>query len=191
MEQPITFGALQSKPDYRDQYAAAAVAPVGAITLPQTLAPLLASPMMQAQEPACVSHSAVDVLKLYWFRKTGKWINFSPRFLDTLAKRFDGQDRVRGGTYPRPVFKLIAQYGCATESVLPNDTSLPVLAYRNDALLTDAVISRWNGYSPAELQAVIDRLPDNTYKWEAGSLPNLLCTGKVVYLTGFPVKQTN
>lgn len=59
------------------------------------------------------------------------------------------------------------------------------------ALLTDAVISRWNGYSPAELQAVIDRLPDNTYKWEAGSLPNLLCTGKVVYLTGFPMKRTN
>ena len=54
------------------------------------------------------------------------------------------------------------------------------------ALLTDAIISRWNGYSPKELKAIIDKLPYNTYEWECGSKLNFLRTGKVVYLTGCP-----
>ena len=57
------------------------------------------------------------------------------------------------------------------------------------ALLTDSIISRWNGYSPSELKAIIDKLPDNTYEWECGSKLNFLRTGKVVYLTGCPKPQ--
>lgn len=100
---------------------------------------------MQAQEPACVSHSVVMLLKLYWYRKTGKVVDFSPRFLDTLVKRFDGlgdpADRAVQGTYPRMVFMLAVEYGCATNATLPNDTTLPVLQYRDDSKLTPAVFA--------------------------------------------------
>ena len=141
-EQKINTGAVISPPDYRDGYAAAAVAEaVGQITLPATYKTELASPMMQALTPSCVSHSVADALKLYWFRKTGKWIDFSPRFLDILVKRYDGQDRATGGTYPRMMFKLAVQYGCATTATLPNDTSLPILQYRDDSKLTSAVFA--------------------------------------------------
>ena len=133
-------GALISPPDYRDSYAATSVATIGAgVSLPHTYRTTLAPPMMQALEPACVSHSVADNLKLYWFRKTGKWIDFSPRFLDILAKRFDGQARALGGTYPRLVFRLAVLYGCATTATLPNDTSLPILEYRDDSKLTPEV----------------------------------------------------
>jgi hypothetical protein len=54
------------------------------------------------------------------------------------------------------------------------------------ALLTDSIISRWNGYSPEELKAIIDKFPDSAYEWECGSKLNFLRTGKVVYLTGCP-----
>jgi len=57
------------------------------------------------------------------------------------------------------------------------------------ALLIDAIISRWNGYSAGELQAIVDKLPNNGYDWAAGSKPNFFWTGKVVYLTGCPKQQ--
>ena len=141
--QPFATGALISPPDYRDGYAAsAATVQISAqIILPASYKAPLASPMMQALEPACVSYSVVDILKLYWFRKTGKMIDFSPRFLDILAKRFDGQDRATGGTNPRLVLKLACQYGCATTVTLPNDTSLPILEYRDDSKLTPEVFA--------------------------------------------------
>ena len=147
-QQTVATGALISPHDYRDGYAAAAVAEQisAQINLPASYKTILASPMMQALEPACVSHSVVDNLKLYWFRKTGKWIDFSPRFLDILAKRFDGQDRATGGTYPRLVFKLAVLYGCATTATLPNDTSLPILNYRDDSKLTPEVFAEASQY---------------------------------------------
>jgi hypothetical protein len=141
MNEQFSTGAIISPPDYRDGYVASAVAEAlpTRIQLPPTHKTALASPMMQALVPACVSHSAVDTLKLYWLKKTGKMIDFSPRFLDILAKRFDLQDRAMGGTYPRLVFKLAVLYGCATTATLPNDTSLSVLEYRNDNKLTKEV----------------------------------------------------
>lgn len=54
------------------------------------------------------------------------------------------------------------------------------------AIIIDAAISRWNGYSTWELKEIIDKLPNKTYDWETGSKPNFLWTGKVVYLTGCP-----
>lgn len=52
------------------------------------------------------------------------------------------------------------------------------------ALLIDGAISRWNGYSTAELKELIDKLPKKTYDWETGSKHNFLWTGKIVYLVG-------
>lgn len=140
--EPKGTGAYFSPHDYRDGYAAAAtVTQLATVTLPATYQTELDSPLMQNQVPACVAHDAVDNLKVYWFRKTGKWINFSPRFLDIMAKRFDGADRATGGTYPRLVFKIMATYGCATDDMLPNDTTLPVLTYRDDSLITAEVLA--------------------------------------------------
>jgi hypothetical protein len=139
---PIQIGSLSSPHDYRDEVAStAAVAQLASLLLPDTYQTTLDTPMMQNQIPACVSHDAVENLKVYWFGKTGQWVNFSPRFLDILAKRTDGQDRATGGTFPRLVFKLMAQYGCATTDVLSNDTTLPVLQYRDDSLLTPDVMA--------------------------------------------------
>lgn len=133
------LGAVASSHDYRDEYVASAIAPGVPITLPDTFHTPLPI-FMQAKEPACVAHSVVELMMLYWFKKTGKWVVLSPRFLDILAKRFDGQP-IDGGTIPRLVLKLATQYGCATEDVLPNDTSLPIEEYRSDAALTPAVMA--------------------------------------------------
>lgn len=92
--------------------------------------------MMQAQEPDCVLFATVKLMKLYHFMQTGQWVDLSPRFLAILIKRYDGQDRATGGTYPRLAMKLASQYGCCTTKMLPNDTTLPVLTYRENDLLT-------------------------------------------------------
>ncbi len=134
-----TLGAIPSPHDYRDGYAKAA--PMVPIALPDAFNTTMPGPvLMQAQIPACVSHSVAQVLQLYYFRKTGQLIDFSPRFLDVLAKRFDGQP-LDGGTIPRLVFSLAVKYGCATTAVLPNDTSLPLAQYRSDAVLTPDVFA--------------------------------------------------
>lgn len=138
----ISTGALPSPLDYRDEYAASGIAAtLSGVTLLPALHNNVGPTLMQALEPACTSFMAVEILKLWWFTKTGEWVDFSPRFLDTLAKRFDGQDRATGGTFGRLVMHLLAVYGCATTATLPNDTSLPVLLYRQDSLLTPAVFA--------------------------------------------------
>lgn len=140
MNTPAT-GALFSPVDYRDKIAtASAIAPVFNFALPLALPKqFLGGVMMQAQEPDCVLFATTKLLKLYWFLKTGVWIDFSPRFLAILIKRYDGQDRATGGTFPRLAMKLVSEYGCCTTKLLPNDTTLPVLTYRKDSLLTQAM----------------------------------------------------
>lgn len=136
-----TLGAIASPHDYRDFYVLAKTVATTPIVLPASFQTTMPGPvLMQDQEPACVAHSVAQILQLYYFRKTGKLINFSPRFLDVLAKRFDGQP-IDGGTIPRLVFKLALQYGCATTATVPNDTSLPIAAYRNDSILTQAAFA--------------------------------------------------
>ncbi len=137
------LGAVPSPHDYRDDYAKVALgAPQTApFALPASFETSMPGPvLMQAQIPACVSHSVAQVLQLYWYKKTGKLIDFSPRFLDVLAKRFDGQP-LDGGTIPRLVFKLAVKYGCATTATVPNDTSLSLAQYRNDSILTPAAFT--------------------------------------------------
>jgi hypothetical protein len=62
-----------------------------------------------------------------------------------MAKRFDGlgdpTDRSVAGTWARVVLYVAFHYGCATTATLPNDTSLPTLTYRDDSLITDAVLA--------------------------------------------------
>lgn len=134
-------GAHISPPDYRDLIARAATMPTAELAdLPATMRTDLGTNLDQNLIPACVAHSVVYLIRRYWFNRTGRWINLSPRFLDILAKRFDGLDRASDGTWPRLVMKLATTVGCVTEDVLANDTTLPVLEYRNDALITDAML---------------------------------------------------
>ena len=150
-----SLGAIASPYDYRDEVAAAsAVAELAKITVPASYQTDLGGDLNQNIEPACASHDVVYALRLYWHKKTGVWVDFSPRFLDTLAKRFDGQDRATGGTYIKLLMKLVVQYGCCTTAMLPNDTSLPTLQYRNDALLTPAVIAEAAKYKVPGYYAV-------------------------------------
>jgi|GEM_PF-2363895 peptidoglycan hydrolase-like protein with peptidoglycan-binding domain len=189
---PFETGAIPSPHDYRDGYASEATAPTLAeqISLPANYKTQLAPPMNQAQIPACVSHSIVDNLKLYWFRKTGKWIDFSPRFLDTLVKRFDSLNRATDGTYPRLVMKLAVQYGCATTATLPNDTSLPVLQYRDDSKLTPEVFAeaaqyRIPGYVLVPNDVQITRQAIYLY----GAISTLLQIGRELWTPSFADKD--
>lgn len=137
----IALGAIPSPADYRDKYAAAVAIPVTpSFILPKTLPKtFLGGVMDQNKIPDCVLFSTVKLMKLHFFLTTGKWVDLSPRFLAILIKRYDGQNRVTGGTFPRLAMKLATQYGCCTTKLLPNDSTLPVLEYRNDSLLTQAM----------------------------------------------------
>lgn len=147
-----SLGAIPSPFDYRDAIATAAMAPkLAAVTLPVSYQSEMGKDLNQKIEPACAAHDVVYAIRLAWFKKTGEWVDFSPRFLDTLVKRYDKQDRATGGTYIRMLMQLVCNFGCATTATLPNDTSLPTLQYRNDALLTAAVMAeaakyKWPGY---------------------------------------------
>ena len=138
------MGAIASPPDYRDLIARVNVF-TPTVTAIENLPPFfhtdLGPKLDQNKTPACVSHNIVYLMKRYWYNKTGKWIKLSPRFLDILVKRIDGLNRETDGTWPRLVMKLATTVGCVTEDMLPNDTTLPILEYRNDDLVTDEMIA--------------------------------------------------
>jgi hypothetical protein len=190
-EIPAT-GAIISPPDYRDGYAASAVAEQikKQIILPALYRTPLSAPMMQALEPACVSHSIADLLKLYWFRKTGKMVDFSPRFLDILAKRYDGQNRVTGGTNPRLVLKLAVQYGCATTATLPNDTSLPILEYRDDSKLAPDVFAEAAHYKiPGYISVPLDFVSSRQAIYLYGGISALFQIGSELWTPSWAGKD--
>lgn len=153
----ITFGALESPTDYRYGVATVLAPSTTVLKLPEKFDTQLGPVMNQGKEPACVSHSVVELLKQWWFEHHNEWVDFSPRFLDILAKRTDGQDRLTGGTYPSLVMNLLAKYGCATTKTLPNDTNLPVLEYRDDAMLTKEVFREAEKYKiPGYVKIPVD-----------------------------------
>ncbi len=192
-------GYLPSAIDFRDTFATTAMLPSLAVALQPNFdidLTVLGPVLMQGQTPSCVSHSVALLLKHYWFKKTGKVVNFSPRFLDILVKRFDGlgdpTNRAVQGTYPRMVLKLAVQYGCATEATLPNDTTLPTLQYRDDALLTDKVFAEAAKY---KIPGFI-RVPDDFYAMRAavqvmGPLSMGLYLGSEWWLPSWAKKDIN
>jgi hypothetical protein len=141
-------GARPSAPDYRASIIAAAVA---AVAQPNVAVPYetdfgkLGGPLMQNQTPACVSHDAAQRIKLWWFLKTGKIVDFSPRFLHILS----GLPQYNGGWAANPtdgrdpvtVMKVAQKYGCATEATIPNNTSLSDADYFNASAVTQASLT--------------------------------------------------
>jgi hypothetical protein len=53
-------------------------------------------------------------------------------------------------------------------------------------VLWDGVVSCLRVYSPAELQALCDQLPDNDYQWDIGLLKSSAGPVKITYLVGAP-----
>lgn len=183
MKQTPATGALISSEDYRDGIATSVIEIPRAegpspLSLPAAYySKLSPTVLMQNQIPACVAHSAVDNLKLWWFLKTGQWVDFSPRFLDILAKRYDGQP-IDGGTTPRLIFKLMAQFGCATEATLPNDTTLSIASYRNDALLTPTVFAEAAKYRiPGYVAVPLDFVATRRFIYMYGAISSLFVIG--------------
>lgn len=190
METP-TFGALPSKTDYRDEYAMAAALPAIA---PEAAAPFLYDlskmPVLhQRQIPACVSHAAVTILQAYWYAQTGRIIPFSPRFLDIRSNQpWLG---INDGRYPRDVMRVMAKDGCATESTLPNDTTLPVAAYRRapitGAMLLDAAKYKIPGYVRIRTDKASMRQAVHTF----GPLSVLMRIGKEWYTPSWASSDIN
>ena len=122
-EQPGT-GAILTL-DVRDYpYATAAVPEVlpTSYRTDTSMFPVL----MQGKRSSCVSHAWVRLLQLYWWKKTGKVIDFSPRFLHAYTSPgmadSDGRD-------PRVVGQVLTDIGCCTNALCPNDVLLDDNAY--------------------------------------------------------------
>jgi len=88
----------------------------------------------QRHIPACVAHTTATMMQVEWYRRTGKIINFSPRFLDIISWT-DNLD-LNDGRDPDIVMNLATTVGCCTEDLLPNDTTLPIEQYRDKSLIT-------------------------------------------------------
>lgn len=183
--------ALVSPHDYRDGIAASAIAAeLANIVLPATFHTDLGSVLDQNKTPSCVAHDVIMLLRLYWFRELGVWIDFSPRFLDILVKRIDGQDRETGGTYPRYVLKLAATIGCCTTKLLPNDTFLSTLEYRNDDLITDEMLEEAAKYKiPGYVNVPLDPLATRQHIYLYGALTSLFVIGDEFWTPSWQTKD--
>lgn len=161
--QPILNpGAVPSKPDYRADLVAAAVAAQSvAPTLPISLQTNFQKfgILNQAQEPACVSHAMANLMKLWYFLKTGQIVDFSPRFLHNISglPQYNGGSTFgpEDGRDPMTVAKMAFTYGCATEATCPNDTTLPTNVYFSSTVLTPAMMTeaaqyKIPGYVPVQ-----------------------------------------
>lgn len=130
-------GAYVSEKDYRDELATASVTPSTSFVPPDSVHTDLGPVMDQNKMPACVSHSIAYLMKLWWFRTHGEWVDFSPRFLDILSA--EDWIPLDGGRVPRTVLKVAMKYGCCTTKTLPNDTEFISLAeYRDKTKITPA-----------------------------------------------------
>lgn len=137
-------GSVLSPDDYRDQIATAAVAAtLSTISLPAQFTADYSKLGVfdQQQQLACMNNTVAMILKRYWFLRTGKIIDFSPRFGDIMCKRFDGLNPATDGAYGRMAFRIAAKYGCATTKTLPNVTGSSILQYRNDGAITHEVLA--------------------------------------------------
>lgn len=179
--QTPTLGALPSGPDYRDAIAAlAAVTPSAPVTLPAQLHTNLGGVLMQGQQPACVSHSIAKLMKLYWFLKTGVWVDLSPRFLDILSAEPDIP--LDGGRRPRTVLKIGVTVGCCTTATLSNDVTLSIADYRNASAVTaearaEALKYRIPGFLAVPTTFAATRM----HTWLYGAVSALLMVGKELW----------
>ncbi len=92
----------------------------------------------QRHIPACVAHTMVSMMQIQWYKKTGKIISFSPRFLDIVSWTPDLT--IDDGRDMRLVGQIACDIGCCTEALLPNDTTLPLEQYRDKTIITQEML---------------------------------------------------
>lgn len=121
-----TLGAVPSPKDYRDiPLAAAGPGPALPVAHFEDISTL--PRWHQRKIGACVGHAAAKYKQRLDQVETGTVIPYSARFSYAQAKCEDGYSGE--GTYPRTVAKNFKEFGCATETTSPNDTTLEHEAY--------------------------------------------------------------
>ena len=79
---------------------------------------------------ACTNHAATEIMMKRLARISGTSPLLSPRFIYTLCKIEDGiVDSEEQGTFPVMPFKIGVKYGWATDTTIPNDTTLDFASY--------------------------------------------------------------
>lgn len=92
----------------------------------------------------CVTYNVCEMMSYYWFKKTGKVLKFSERFLQIKTKEIDGRSDTQG-TFPRAPMNVACSVGCCTTDSLPNDTTLSYEDYMN-VQITPAMIAEAQQY---------------------------------------------
>lgn len=113
-----SFGALPSKPDYRD-YRSAAFAPAIPLSVNTDVSTI--SITNQGALGICTSNLAYIMEYLFW-KKTGTYVRLSRRFLYTMTKVAVANDSFEGAQL-RDVLKAAQKYGVCTEATYPSDTT--------------------------------------------------------------------
>jgi peptidoglycan hydrolase-like protein with peptidoglycan-binding domain len=142
-------GALRNPEDYRDIQLGSIQKPVGAPDTYINITLLDLPKLNQRKIGACVPHSVAKIFMWYVFKKTGKIIDFSPRFDYRLCKMLDGYEG--SGTYARMGGLVFNKFGCTTEKMVVNNTTLSEKEYLNfpvtKEILEDAQSKKIPGFA--------------------------------------------
>lgn len=189
MDYEIDTGAIYTE-DQRDYEYALAGAPE---TLPASyktdtsMFPVL----MQGKRPSCVSHAWVRLLQIYWYKKTGQVVNFSPRFLHAMTA--DGMPD-SAGRNPRNVGNVLLTkngIGCCTTDLLPNDVSLNDHEYSHP-VITQAMLDEAKQYTiPAYSFVPIDQYAIRHAIYHKGAVALLFQVGKEWWTPSWLPKDIN
>lgn len=176
MPQDLTFqnlGGIPSKRDYRSEIVAAHLASFAPVNPTPDLPKALGTQFfqqngiyMQSKTPSCVSHSVVELMKLYWFLKIGKVINFNPQYLH-IKSAFPGAGP-EDGRDEATVLSMAKSVGCCTSETLPINTNVTNAQYCDPSNITpamDAEASQYKipGYTPVGLTQESIRNAIKTY----------------------------
>lgn len=188
-----TKGAILSEPDYRDNIATglsfgSPITAMGTSDLYQTEFP--AKVLNQKLIPACVSHSITDIIKLWWYLKTGEIVDFCARFLDIISDEPDIP--LDGGRRPRTVLKAAATFGICTTKTLPNNTDLSIAEYRNKKAITSAAYAEALKYKvPGFLRVPITPSETRTAIYLYGAVSTLFQIGNELWTPSWAEKDIN
>lgn len=143
---------------------------------------------MQGQRSSCVSHAWVRLLQIYWYKRTGKIIDFSPRFLHAFTAPgmadSDGRD-------PRVVGNVLVSNGCCTTAVLPNDVTLNDHEYSRVAI-TSAMLEEAKQYKiPAYAFVNIDQYSIRHAIYHKGAVALLFTVGNEWWTPSWLAKDIN
>ena len=151
----MNTGGRASAHDYRADIVASDLAATGAVmVLPAALETdfwdKFGYILMQNQTPACVSHMVANMMRLWYYTKTGELVDFCPRFLHILSgmPEHNGgwQAGPEDGRDPATVLKIAMTIGCCTIKTLDNNTLLSNADYMDPSAIPNTAISEAQNY---------------------------------------------